>query len=54
MTRQMHFVVILAVVLGSLVLVALVAVAVDTVRLSPEDAARAHAIVSARTRERRV
>jgi hypothetical protein len=54
MTPLMSFVVILALVLGSLAVVALVAVAVDTVRLSPEDVARAHAIVSARTRERRV
>jgi hypothetical protein len=43
--------VILAVALGSLVVLTLLAVALDTLRLSPEDVARAHAIVAARTRD---
>jgi len=54
MNRLMTVVLVLAVVLAALLVVTLLAVAVDTVRLSPEDVARAHAIVSARTRERRV
>ncbi|HEY8406837.1 MAG TPA: hypothetical protein VIK66_02560 [Gaiellaceae bacterium] len=49
----MSLVVILAVVCGSVVLLSALAIALDTVRLSPEDVARAHAIVAARTRERR-
>jgi ABC-type uncharacterized transport system permease subunit len=48
----MGFVVILAVVCGSIVFLSAIAIALDTLRLSPEDVARAHAIVAARTRER--
>jgi hypothetical protein len=53
MNGEMHVVLVLAVALGSLILLAVLAVAVDTLRLSPEDVARAHAIVAARTREQR-
>ena len=51
--RQMSLVIILAVVCGSVVFLSAIAIALDTLRLSPEDVARAHAIVAARTRERR-
>jgi hypothetical protein len=49
----MSLVIILALVVGSVVLLSVAAIALDTLRLSPEDVARAHAIVAARTREPR-
>jgi hypothetical protein len=53
MNREMSLVIIFAAVVGSAVVVGAVAIVVDTLRLSPEDVARAHAIVAARTREHR-
>jgi len=51
MNGQMNLVLILGAALGALILLSVLAVAVDTLRLSPEDVARAHAIVSSRTRD---